>query len=145
MIQTWIQATASNLMVNLFLPLHQDEENNSVLLGDTWDQGCDFHLAELHPTKRFQEYFTSSLRNQQQRIGLQCSPMDVNTPIRAWREVFKNTLLDKIVWYTNKYRLAHAKRWKDISRIWSHSLLCCSFQAYRKEKTNLQIGFPTTG
>jgi hypothetical protein len=53
----------------------EDEESNNVLLGDTWDQGCDFHPAEPHPTGRFQEYFTSSLHNQQQRIGLQCSPI----------------------------------------------------------------------
>jgi hypothetical protein len=94
----------------------EDEESKNVPLGDTWDQGCNFHPTELHPTKQSQEYFTSSLRNQPQRIGLQCSPIDVNTPIRAWREVFKNTLLDKIVQYTNEYGLAHAKRWKDISR-----------------------------
>jgi hypothetical protein len=94
----------------------EDEESKNVPLGDTWDQGCNFHTTEPHPTKRFQEYFTSSLRNRRQRIGLQCSPIDINTPIRAWREVFKNTLLDKIVWYTNKYGLAHTKRWNDISR-----------------------------
>jgi hypothetical protein len=67
------------------------EESNNVPLGDTWDQGWDFHPAEPHPAERFQEYFTSSLRNQQQLIGLQCSPIGVSTPIRAWREVFKNT------------------------------------------------------
>jgi hypothetical protein len=43
-------------------------------------------------------------------------PIDINTAIRAWREVFKNALLDKIVQYTNEYGLAHAKRWKYISR-----------------------------
>jgi hypothetical protein len=77
----------------------EHEESNNVLLGDTWDQECDFHPAEPHPTERFQDYFTSSLHNRQQLIGRQCSPIDVNTPIRAWREVFKNTLLDKIVRY----------------------------------------------
>jgi hypothetical protein len=87
----------------------EDEESNYVLLGDTWDQGCDFHPAEPHLTERFQEYFTTSLRNGRQRTGLQCSPIDVNTPIRAWREVFKNTLLNNIVRYTHKYELAHAK------------------------------------
>jgi hypothetical protein len=32
-------------------------------------------------------------------LNFQCSPIDVNTPIRAWREVFKNTLLDKMAVY----------------------------------------------
>jgi DNA polymerase III epsilon subunit-like protein len=27
---------------------------------DTWDQGCDFHPAELHPTKWFAAYFIST-------------------------------------------------------------------------------------
>jgi hypothetical protein len=58
----------------------EDEESNNVPLGDTWDQGCNFHPAEPHPTEQFQEYFTSSLRNRRQRIGLQCSPIDINTP-----------------------------------------------------------------
>jgi DNA polymerase III epsilon subunit-like protein len=70
----------------------EDEESNTVPLGDTWDQGCDFHPTEPHSTERFQEYFTSSLPNQKWQIGLQSSPIDVNTPIRAWREVFRNTL-----------------------------------------------------
>jgi hypothetical protein len=51
-----------------------------------------------------------------QQIRLQGSPIDVNTPIRAWRKVFKNTtLLDKTVWYNKIHRLAHTKTWKEIS------------------------------
>jgi hypothetical protein len=49
--------------------------------------------------------FITELTSKRRRTGLQCSPIDVNTPIRAWREVFKNTLLDKIVRYTNEYGL----------------------------------------
>jgi hypothetical protein len=40
----------------------------------------------------------------------------VSTPIRAWKEIFKDKLLDKIVKYTNEYGQAHAKAWKDITR-----------------------------
>jgi hypothetical protein len=36
--------------------------------------------------------------------------------MRAWREVFKNTLLDKIVCYTNDCGKVKAKRWQDIDR-----------------------------
>jgi hypothetical protein len=150
MIWIRIQVTVSNLMINLFLPSStssEDEESNNVpLLGNTWDQGCDFHPTELHPTEQFQEYSTSSLRNRQQRIGLQCSPIDVNTPIRAWREVFKSTLLDKIVRYTNKYGQAHAKRWKDISRKDLESFFAVLFiSGIQKIKGKPLNWFPTTG
>ena len=40
----------------------------------------------------------------------------MNTPIRAWRELFKNTILEKIVKYTNEYGRIHAKAWSDITR-----------------------------
>jgi hypothetical protein len=77
----------------------EEEDNNDIPLGDTWDQGIEFQPMEPNPSQRFVEYCTSTARNRRQRIGLQCSPIDVNTPIRAWREIFKNTLLDKIVRY----------------------------------------------
>jgi hypothetical protein len=68
------------------------------------------------PSQLFQEHFTLSARSKRQRTEHQCSPIHVNTPIRAWREVFKNTLLDKIVCYANNYGGVKAKRWKDIKR-----------------------------
>jgi Transposase IS4 len=80
-------------------------------------RGIEFQPMEPNPSQRFVEYCTSTARSRRQQIGLQCSPIDVNTPpIRAWREIFKNTLLDKIVRYTNEYGLLHSKRWKDISK-----------------------------
>ncbi len=42
--------------------------------------------------------------------------MEVNTPIRAWQQIFTGHLLDKIVSYTNEYGRVHAKRWEDVSR-----------------------------
>ena len=75
----------------------------------------------------FEERLTSSGRSRRRRIGLQCSPIDVNTPIRAWREVFKNTLLEKIVRYTNEYGRLHAKRWNDITRKDLESFLAVLF------------------
>ena len=83
--------------------------------------------ARPHPMDCFQEHFTSSGRSQQLRTGLQCSPIDVNTPIRAWREVFKPTLLEKIVRYTNEYGRTHAKRWTDISKKELESFLAVLF------------------
>jgi hypothetical protein len=95
----------------------EEEDNTDIPLGDTWDQGIEFQPMEPNPSQQFVlEYCTSTARNRCQQIGLQCSPIDVNTPIRAWREIFKNTLLDKIVRYTNKYGLLHSKGWRDISK-----------------------------
>jgi hypothetical protein len=72
----------------------------------------EFCSSCLLPLQLFQEHFTSSGCSKCQRTGLQCSPIDVkNTLIRAWREIFKNTLLDKIVCNTIK-----AKWWQDIER-----------------------------
>jgi DNA polymerase III epsilon subunit-like protein len=93
-----------------------DSDDDVPPLGDRWEQGLDFQPAVPRPMERFEEEFTSSGRSRRQRTGLQCSPIDVNTPIRAWREVFKNTLLEKIVRYTNDYGRVHAKRWNDITR-----------------------------
>jgi hypothetical protein len=96
-----------------------DEDSNNVPLGDTWDQGCDFKPTEPNPSKRFADHCTSTAaQNRRQRIGLQCSLIYVNTPIGARREVFKTTLLDKIVRYTNKYGLLHAKRCVGMTGTW---------------------------
>jgi DNA polymerase III epsilon subunit-like protein len=105
----------------------EDSDDEDVPLGDRWEQGSDFQPAVPLPMERFQEHFTSSGRSRRQRTGLQCSPIDVNTPIRAWREVFKNTLLEKIVRYTNEYGRVHAKRWSDISRKDLESFLAVLF------------------
>jgi hypothetical protein len=59
-------------------PSSDDKESNNGPLGGTWDQWCDFHPAELHLTKLFAEYFTSSSCNQRQQIGLQDSRLDFN-------------------------------------------------------------------
>jgi hypothetical protein len=59
----------------------------------------------------------------------------VNTPIRAWREVFKNVLLDKIVWYTNEYEQVKAKWWQDVERKDLESFICVlSVLAMQKRK-----------
>jgi hypothetical protein len=70
----------------------EEEDNNDIPLGDTWDQRIEFQPMEANPSQQFVEHCTSTAR-----FGLQCSPIDVNTPISACREIFKNTLLDKIV------------------------------------------------
>jgi hypothetical protein len=67
----------------------EDEDiTSTVPLGDTWEQECDFQLSEPHPTQRFEEHFTATGRSRRQRVGLQCSTIDVGTPIRAHGDRF---------------------------------------------------------
>jgi hypothetical protein len=87
-----------------------DTPNNDNRLGDKWDPGIELQPMEPNPNQQFVEYCSSTAQNRRQRMGLQCSPIEVNTPIGAWREIFKNTLLDKIVRYTNKYGLLHSSQ-----------------------------------
>jgi hypothetical protein len=94
----------------------EDINNGVSPAGDKWEENFEFRPSCPLPSQLFQEHFTSSGCSKRQRTGLQCSPIDVNTPIRAWREVFKNTLLDKTVRYTNEYGRVKAKRWQDIER-----------------------------
>ena len=71
----------------------EDEDiTRNVPLGDTWEQDCDFQPLEPHPTARFVEHFTATGCSRRQRVGLQCSTIDVSTPIRAWRQIFTTTL-----------------------------------------------------
>jgi Transposase IS4 len=95
----------------------EDEDiTSTVPLGDTWEKECEFQPSDPNPTQRFEEHYTATGHSRRQRMGLQCSNVEVSTPLRAWRQIFTNSLLDKIVKYMNEYRVVHAKRWKDISR-----------------------------
>jgi hypothetical protein len=89
-----------------------DNEDDVGPAGDKWEEDSSQYrsLCPL-PSQLFEEHFTSSGCSRRQQTGLQCNPIDVNTPIRAWREVFKNALLDKIVRYTNNYGQVKSKRW----------------------------------
>lgn len=94
----------------------ESDDDSTFHQGNRWKEGVDYNPGPEEPMQRFQEYFTSTGRSKRERTGLQCSPIDVNTPIRAWRELFKNTILEKIVKYTNEYGRIHAKAWSDITR-----------------------------
>ena len=50
------------------------------------------------------------------RTGLQCSESSVNSPSKAWRQVFTNAILDKIMVYTNEYGEENCKDWVTVSR-----------------------------
>jgi hypothetical protein len=93
-----------------------DEPTNNDPQGDRWEQDCDYLPPEPLPMEQFDEYQTASACSGRTKTGLQCLEMEVNTPIRAWRQIFQNHLLDKIVRYTNNYGQLHAKRWQDMTR-----------------------------
>ena len=59
-----------------------------VPLGDRWELDADYVPVGPHLLQRFHECFSPTGRSQRQKTGLLCSPIDVNTPIRAWRQVF---------------------------------------------------------
>jgi DNA polymerase III epsilon subunit-like protein len=112
-----------------------EDEDSISPAGDQWEQNYEYRPSCPLPSQLFQEHFVSSGRSKRQRIGLQCSPIDVNTPIRAWREVFRNTLLEKIVRYTNEYGRIKAKRWQDIDRRDLESFIAVLFvSAIQKRK-----------
>lgn len=95
----------------------EETDDDDEPLGDRWQEGLDFDPpAGQKPTELFDATFTSSRRTSRTLTGLLCSPIDVNTPMRAWRQVFTNSILDKIVRHTNEYGRLHAKRWGDITR-----------------------------
>ncbi len=49
-------------------------------------------------------------------IGLQCSKNTVNSPLKAWRHIWTNSLLDKIVKYSNQYGQSKSVRFNPFSR-----------------------------
>jgi Transposase IS4 len=85
-------------------------------MGDQWTQNCNYAPIKPHPMTLFEEYQTAPACDQRNKTGLQVSPGLVNTPIRAWRQIFQTHLLEKIVKYTNEYGQVHSKRWIPIDR-----------------------------
>lgn len=127
-VSTDIQSLSSNSDDN-------DEEDNASPLGDHWEVNKNYRPSVPIPSVQFKQHFTSSSRSRRNKTGLQCSPIDVNTPMRAWREIFKNTLLDKIVRYTNEYGHVSAKRWVDVTRKDLESFIAILFiSAVQKRK-----------
>ena len=94
--------------------LAQDEETNETRVG--WQLHTDFKGVDT--SSRFQEQFAkmSTRGNTGDRTGLQCSVNSVNSPGKAWRQIFTHSILDKIVAYTNDYGLDRCKGWTPINR-----------------------------
>jgi hypothetical protein len=88
----------------------EDEDiTGNVTLGDTWEKECDFQSPDPNPKQLFEKQFTATSRSRRSLMGMQCTNIEVSTPLRAWRRIFTNSLLDKIVKYTNEIGVVHAK------------------------------------
>jgi hypothetical protein len=70
-------------------------------------------------------------------IGLQCSKNTVNSPLKAWRHIWKNSLLDNIVKYSDQYGRSKSERYFPFSRKDLTDFFCILFIASvqkRKDK-----------
>ena len=74
---------------------------NSVL---GWEKDTDFDGYNV--MQKFNEVFEkhNTRHSCGDRTGLQCLVNSVNSPLKAWQQIFTNSILDKIVLYTNHYR-----------------------------------------
>ena len=90
----------------------EDSEEDPNQVG--WVKGRVFEGVDT--TEAFEEHFQARpTRNASgDRTGLQCSPNSVNSPAKAWRQIFTHAILDKIVTYTNQYGAKKYKDWGDI-------------------------------
>jgi hypothetical protein len=68
-------------------------------LGDTWEKECDYQLPYPNPKQLFEEIVTATSRSRRNLMGIQCMNIEVSTPLQAWRQIFTNSMLDKIVNY----------------------------------------------
>ena len=86
-----------------------DDDSTEEILGDS---------PSPIPTDQFLEHFSWTGHHwTKKNIGLKCNPMDVNTPIRAWRQIFTKAILDRIVARnTKEYVETHCKSWMDITK-----------------------------
>ena len=104
-------------------------------LGDVWERGVDFEPPLPTPADLFEQNFTR--RSNKIKTGLQCAIGSVNSPTKAWKQIFTNSILDKIVKYTNEYGEIMAKSWTNMTRDDLMDFICVLFVASvqkRKDK-----------
>jgi Transposase IS4 len=61
------------------------------------------------------------------RVGVQCSTNSVNSPIKAWSQIFTVLILNRIVQYTNDYGSVKCKDWVNITRSDITDFFCVLF------------------
>ena len=82
---------------------------------DSWEQNTQFY-PKIAPERLFKAHVQSPSRGAKIRTGLVISHVSVNSPIKAWRSIFSNKILETIVSHTNEYGSIKEKKWTDITR-----------------------------
>lgn len=106
-----------------------------------WHEHTDF--VGIDSTKMFvDEQTRRQTRNtngEQLTIGLQVSKNSVNSPLKAWRAIFTETILKKIVSYTNEYGEWKSEKWDQVDKSDIIDFICCLFISSvqrRKDRTS---------
>jgi DNA polymerase III epsilon subunit-like protein len=106
-----------------------------------WHEDTDF--VGVDTTKLFTEEMarrqTRSTTNEVLTTGLQVSKNSVNSPLKAWKAIFSETIWKKIVSYTNEYGEMKSDNWQAINKSDIIDFICCLFIASvqkRKDKTS---------
>ena len=95
----------------------EDESTSEQRIG--WQLNKPFQGFDVN--QRFVEHFSKketrgSTGDVGNTLGLQCSVNSVNSPAKAWQQIFTASILDKIVAHTNDYGEVYCKEWTDIDR-----------------------------
>lgn len=102
--------------------VHSEEEEevttrdkNDCMIG--WRQDTPYHGVGVK--QRFLSVISridTRLVKGMSNVGLQVSPNSFNSPIKAWRHIFTDALLNKIVIYTNDYGGENCSHWQSITK-----------------------------
>ena len=102
---------------------NHDNNNLDEVEGEIETQMIGWHLDKpfkgVDAMKAFEDHFLQKVTragSTNNTFGLQCSTNSVNSPAKAWRQIFTCCILDKIVQYTNDYGDVMAKEWSPISK-----------------------------
>ena len=122
-----------------------DEDENLQSIEDTsfgWvkDTGFDGIDSTALFTEAINKQYSTRDKNTSFKVGIQCSVNSVNSPIKAWRQIFTNSILEKIVKYTNEYgSVKSAETWENITKSDLTDFISCLFISSiqkRKDKTS---------
>jgi DNA polymerase III epsilon subunit-like protein len=111
--------------------VHSNNNNNEVEhpvpSGDYWLEG-NFE-PQRDPRELFEEYVKSTNRSGKPMTGLQVNPAYANSPVKAWRMIFTNTILDRLVRHTNSYGELNAgeNKWRPVQRKDLTNFFCVLF------------------
>ena len=102
--------------MNQSLVMHQKRmiHHQKTLQGNQWSRG-DFE-PDQQPQELFEEQFTTTInRSGRTTTELQVPPGYANSPIKAWRLIFTNTILERLVEEYGNLNVGKDK-WSDIDQ-----------------------------